>query len=173
MQASSEQHYAAYQNPYGLDPSQQTSHHHFFHQVPSGAQPSPSTMTEFFQLMSQPENVQAYMQFLQNQHDTAAQQTPQPAPTRSRSNSQPAVSSFPTTPASRTSWPESTTDGTSSRERKIAKYRTKRARRLTGSAQVPSDSCSLSTSAPSNDMVDMQQYMPAPKIQKTLTRGTH
>ena len=74
MQSKPEQHIPGDNYHFSADPSHQAAHHGFFHPAPSFAQPSPATMTEFFQLMSQPEHVQAYMQFLQNQQEAAAQQ---------------------------------------------------------------------------------------------------
>jgi len=136
--------------------------------TPATPQPSPVTMSEFFQLMSQPENVQAYMQFLQTQHEAGSQRHTFPAPSRNRSNSQPIATNFPVAPANRAIVPDVTSDSTSTREQKLAKFRAKRARRLTSSAQSLADSTPLSASAPGRDVEEMHHFMPTPKIQKTF-----
>lgn len=139
--------------------------------APSSAPPSSATMTEFFQMMSQPENVQAYMHFLQTQHDQVPQ-TPAPAPAlRSRSNSNPTSSTLPSAFSLRPSSTEAPFEA-SARDKKLAKYRTKRARRLTGSQisnSEPSPAPALTTAA---EGVEGERFMPAPKIQKTLAHGT-
>lgn len=136
---------------------------------------APKTMAEFFQLMSQPEHVQAYMQFLQTQHEQApaAARTSVPprnaSGSRSRSSSQPTTSTYepPIPPPAMPQEPVAET-----RERKLAKYRAKRARRLTSSAVVSNDSMANSGPQAASDQMDLTSFMPSPKIQKTLTLGT-
>lgn len=139
--------------------------------APSSAPPSPATMTEFFQMMSQPENVQAYMHFLQTQHEQAPQAPAPPPPLRSRSNSNPTSSSLPSAFSLRPSSTEAPFEA-SARDKKLAKYRTKRARRLTGSQISNSEPSPAPALAAATEGVEGERFMPAPKIQKTLAHGT-
>lgn len=132
---------------------------------------SPAMMTEFFHMMSHPENVHAYMHFLQTQHEQQPQTQAIPASPRARSNSQPTSSSLPTAFPSRTSTTEAAFD-TQSRERKLARYRTKRARRLTTSQPNSNDASASTVPATTAANFDTEHFMPAPKIPKTLAHGT-
>jgi len=136
------------------------------HFSPDMASASPSTMNEFFQLMSQPEHIQAYMNFLQNQHEQQQQTQNTSSQPRNRSNSQPPAPTVATPFTHRPSSADLSSEG-NSRERKLAKYRTKRARRLTSSQ--PSTADTLAPSGP-RDLAIGDHFMPTPKVAKTLTR---
>lgn len=136
---------------------------------PDMASAAPSTMNEFFQLMSQPEHVQAYMHFLQKQHEQQQQTQNTSAQPRNRSNSQPPIPTVTTSFAHRPASTEISIDG-NSREKKLAKYRTKRARRLTSSQPSSADSLAPSSASGSRDPAIGDHFMPTPKIAKTLTR---
>lgn len=150
----------------------QHGNHPLAWQQPDSNLSGPATMTEFFQMMSHPENVQAYMQFLQTQHDQPPQ-APAPTPSlRSRSNSNPTASSLPSAFSLRPSSTEAPHDG-SLRDKKLAKYRTKRARRLTSSQISNSDATPTPTPVFTADGVEGDRFMPASKIPKTLAHGTY
>lgn len=143
----------------------------FSWQSPSSVPPSQDAMTEFFKMMSHPENVQAYMHFLQTQHEQPPQAPISTAPIRSRSNSNPAASTLPSAFSLRPSTTDTLTDS-SSREKKLAKYRTKRARRLTSSQISNSDTGPTSLLSAGVEGMEGDRFMPAPKMPKTLTHGT-
>lgn len=138
---------------------------------PESASAHPASMDTFFQMMSHPDNVQAYIQFLQTKHEQASQATLSPTSARSRSNSNPSSNSLPSAFAMRPASNEAPIDS-ATREKKLAKYRTKRARRLTGSQLSSSDS-NVASGLSAPEPIEGDRFMPAPKIQKTLTHGTY
>lgn len=155
----------------GLAEGDPTSPAHHFgspRYAPEIASTSPATMNEFFQMMSQPEHVHAYMSFLQKQHEQQQQVQNAPLPPRSRSNSQPPAPPTHTSFASRPASTELSSD-IHGREKKLAKYRTKRARRLTSSQVSSLDSSTATTPSSSRDAVEVDRFMPTAKVAKTLT----